>query len=137
MVTIRILTWIARLSGLGALVLGLLFWFARVDWIEMHALFGTLVALSLLCLSLVMLSVRGSRILAVSGILYALVVPIVGEMQVRWYIAGVPWLVPTIHMLIGIGAIGLAQALATRYMRLKGAKSLPAVPAGTEPQTAR
>ena len=137
MVAVRILSWIVRLSGLVALVLGLLFWFARVDWIEVHAVFGALVTLSLLSLSLVLLSVRGGRILAVSGVLYALIVPIVGEMQVGWYIAGAPWLVPTIHMLIGIGAIGLAQILTTRYMRLKGAKGSSAIPTGAKAQTAR
>lgn len=33
MVAVRVLAWIVRLSGLVALALGLLFWFALVDWI--------------------------------------------------------------------------------------------------------
>src|SRR5579883_2609297 len=105
MVAVRILAWITRLSGLAALSLGLLFWFAQVDWISAHVIFGSLVVLSLLSLSLIVMSVRGGRVLAGTGILYALIVPIVGELQVRWYVAGASWLVPTIHMLIGIGAV--------------------------------
>jgi hypothetical protein len=137
MVAIRILAWITRLSGLAALALGLLFWFAQVDWISAHVIFGVLLVLSLLSLSLIVMSVRGGRILAVAGILYALIVPIVGELQVRWYIAGASWLVPTIHMLLGVGAVGMAQALSSRYTRLKGAGSSSVVPTRTEAQAAR
>jgi hypothetical protein len=122
MVAVRILSWIARLSGLGAVVLGLLFWFAQIDWISVHEVFGLLVTLSLLALSGMMISVRGGRILGIVGIIYAIIVPFVGEMQVQWYVSAATWLVPTIHLLIGIGAIGLAQVMATRYSRLKGAK---------------
>lgn len=122
MVAVRILSWIARLSGLGAVVLGLLFWFAQIDWISVHEVFGLLVTLSLLALSVMMISVRGGRILGILGIIYAIIVPMIGEMQVGWYISGATWLVPTIHLLIGLGAIGLAQVMATRYPRLKGAK---------------
>lgn len=121
MVAVRILSWIVRLSGLLALVLGLLFWFAHVDWISVHEALGALVTLSLLALSLVMVSVRGGRALGALGIVYALIVPFVGEMQVQWYVSAATWLVPTVHMLIGIGAIGLAQVMVTRYTRLKEA----------------
>lgn len=137
MIAVRILSWIARLSGLGALVLGLLFWFARIDWIDAHVLFGTLVTLSLLALSVVIISIRGGWLLGTAGIIYAILVPIIGEMQVRWYVDGAAWLVPTIHMLIGIGAVGLAQAMSTRYTRLRGAGLSSPIVQRTEAQTAK
>lgn len=137
MVAVRILSWIARLSGLGALALGLLFWFAQLDWIDAHVLFGTLVTLSLLALSVVIISVRGGWILGVSGIIFAILVPIIGEMQVRWYVNGASWLVPTIHMLMGLGAVGLAQVMSTRYTRLKGAALSSSVTQKAEAQTAK
>lgn len=121
MAAVRIISWVARLSGLVALILGLLFWFAQIDLITVHMAFGLLVTLSLLALSIVMLSIRGGRVLGVVGILYALVVPMFGELQLDLYISGASWLIPTIHMLIGLGAVALAQVMFTRYTRLKRA----------------
>lgn len=132
MAAIRIISWVARLSGLVALILGLLFWFAQIDLVTVHMTFGLLVTLSLLILSIVMLSIRGGRVLGVVGILYALVVPMFGELQLDLYVSGAPWLVPTIHMLIGIGAIGLAQVMFTRYMRLRRASNPSALSSKSE-----
>lgn len=123
MAAIRTISWIARLSGLVALALGLLFWFAQIDLINIHMTFGVLVALSLLILSVAMLGIRGGRVLGTIGIVYALIVPIFGELQLHLYVSGASWLVPTVHMLIGIGAVGLAQVLFTRYVRLKRASN--------------
>lgn len=134
MAAIRIISWVARLSGLVALVLGLLFWFAQIDLITVHMVFGLLVALSLLVLSIVMLSIRGGRILGVVGILYALVVPMFGELQLDLYVSGASWLIPTVHLLIGIGAVALAQIMFTRYVRLKRASGPSALSRKTEPR---
>ena len=137
MVAVRIISWVARLSGLVALALGLLFWFAQIDLITVHMVFGLLVALSLLTLSIVMLSIKGGRILGVVGILYALVVPMFGELQLDLYISGASWLIPTIHMLIGIGAVALAQVMFTRYTRLKRMSDPSAVPSKSGLQAAK
>lgn len=137
MAAVRIISWIARLSGLVALVLGLVFWFAQIDLITVHMAFGLLVALSLLVLSIVMLSIRGGRILGVIGVFYALIVPMFGELQLDLYISGASWLVPTVHMLIGIGAVALAQVMFTRYTRLKRASDPSALSSKSELRAAK
>jgi hypothetical protein len=75
MVVERIIVWIARVAGLGALTLGLLFWIAQIDFISLHMLFGLTLALSLLVLSLVMVFTRGMRLLGAVGIVYAFILP--------------------------------------------------------------
>lgn len=137
MAAVRIISWIARLSGLVALVLGLVFWFAQINLITVHMAFGLLVALSLLVLSIVMLSIRGGRILGVIGVFYALIVPMFGELQLDLYISGASWLVPTVHMLIGIGAVALAQVMFTRYTRLKRASDPSALSSKSELRAAK
>lgn len=124
MLILRICSWIARLAGLAALLLGLLFWIASIDLISLHMLFGILVALSLLILSVALVAQEGGRVVGTLGILYALFVPIFGMLQTRWYVLDALWLIPTLHLLIGLGAIGLAQITFTRYTRLKQGVSL-------------
>lgn len=130
MVTLRIISWIARLSGLVALLLGLLFWAVDLNlfaapmvsnpsFIVVHILFGILVTFSLLVLSIALMTTRGGRVLGVVGFVYALIVPIFGEVQLRLHVGGASWLVPTIHLLIGLGAIGLSAVTVRNYSLLK------------------
>src|SRR5260370_42533418 len=81
MIAVRIIQWIARVAGLGALILGLLFWIAQVDLISFHMLFGLTLALSLLVLSLVLVCTRGIRLLGAAGVVYALILPAFGLRQ--------------------------------------------------------
>lgn len=129
MMIIRIASWVARIAGALALLLGGLFWLAELGivntpfvfdpvYIDLHMLTGILVTLALLVLAIALV-VRGrARAIGVVSVVYALIVPIFGELQLRLYVDSAPWLVPTIHMLIGVGAIGLAQNLAGRLGRL-------------------
>ena len=52
-------------------------------------------------------------------------------------VSSAAWLVPTVHMLIGIGAVGLAQIMYTRYVRLKRAVDSSILPKKIEPQVAK
>ncbi len=122
---LRLASWVARIAGALALLLGVLFWLAELGivntpfvfdptYLTIHMLAGILVTLALLVLAIAQV-VRGSaRLLGVIGVVYALIVPIFGELQLRLYVNGAPWLVPTLHLLIGLGAIGLAQSFAGR-----------------------
>jgi hypothetical protein len=119
MTAVRIIDWIIRIAGLGALVLGLLFWFFEVDLISIHMLFGLIVTLALLILSIMAVSTRGMRSLGAIGIMYALVVPVFGLTQDRLLDNSAHWLIQTAHLLVGIGALALAGFISVRYKRLK------------------
>lgn len=119
MTTVRVFVWIARIAGLGALTLGLLFWIAQVDLISFHMLFGLSLAISMLVLSIIMLFTRGMRVLGIVGIIYTFVLPIFGETQVTLLVGNLHWLIQTAHMLVGLGALAFVQLIYTRYGHLR------------------
>jgi hypothetical protein len=125
--TIRILEWILRIAGLGALVLGLLIWTLQLDAvINFHMLFGLAVALTLLIISLLAVFTRGLRVWGIIGILYAFLLPVFGMNQVSLVIGSLHWLIQAAHLLVGIGALALAGVISARYRRLRrvGEKSM-------------
>lgn len=115
MTTVRVFVWIARIAGLGALTLGLLFWIAQVDLISFHMLFGLSLAISMLVLSIIMLFTRGMRVLGIVGIIYTFVLPIFGETQVTLLVGNLHWLIQAAHLLVGLGALAFVQLIYTRY----------------------
>jgi hypothetical protein len=119
MIAVRIIVWIGRIAGLGALLLGLLFWIANIDFISVHILFGLAVALALLALSIMMIFNRGTRVLGVTGIVYALILPVFGLRQAILLVGNIHWLIQVIHLLVGIGALALIQVMSTRYERFR------------------
>ncbi len=117
--SITVLEWILRIAGLGALILGLLFWITRLNIIPIHMLFGLLVALTLLIISLLAVFARGLRLLGGVGIVYAIFLPLFGLNQVFILPGSLHWLIQVAHLLVGIGALALAGITAMRYRRLK------------------
>ena len=133
MMTTRIIQVILGIAGLGALLLGLLFWIANIDLISIHMLFGLIVALTLLIMSIIAVSTRGMRIWGIVGIVYALIVPVFGLTQSGILTGNLHWLIQTAHMLVGIGAMVLTGIMSTRYMTLKQTIAKR----GTEPRAVR
>ena len=128
MSTIRLIQWIGGLAGLGALILGLLFWIAQVNVINIHMLLGLTVALALLILSIVAVFTKGMRLLGAVGIVYALIVPVFGLTQATLLVGSMHWLIQTAHLLVGLGALALIGVIGTRYVRLKRVSARVAVP---------
>ena len=124
--TARILQIVVGIAGLCARVLGLFIWIANSDLTDIHMLFGLLVTLGLLVMSIIALTARGLRIWGVVGIVYAIIVPIFGELQATMLVGHLHWLIQTLHMLIGIGAIVLTGFLGARSMTLKRGEASPA-----------
>jgi len=119
MTAVRILTWIARIAGVGALLLGLTFWIIGINIVAIHMLFGLTLTLSFLIVSMIMMLTSGMRVLGVAGIIYALIVPLFGVTQAGLLTGDLHWLIRVAHMLVGLGALTLIQIIFTRYQRLK------------------
>ncbi len=115
----RLLQIIVGIAGLCALVLGLVIWIANSDLTDIHMLFGLLVTLGLLVMSIIALTARGLRIWGIVGIVYALIVLIFGVSQVNLLVGNLHWLIETLHTLVGIGTIALTGLIGARYTRLK------------------
>ena len=124
--TARILQVVVGIAGLCALVLGLFIWIANIDLTDIHMLFGLLVTLGLLVMSIIALTTRELRIWGMVGIVYALVVLIFGVSHSTLLVGNLHWLIQTLHLLIGLGAIVLTGALGARYRTLKRGEAKPA-----------
>ncbi len=123
--TARILQIIVGIAGLCALVLGLLIWIANSDLTDIHMLFGLLVTLGLLVMSIIALTAPGLRIWGLAGIVYAIILLVFGESQSNLLAGNLHWLIQALHTLIGIGAIALAGFLGARYRTLKRGQAKP------------
>ena len=124
--TARILQIIVGITGLCALVLGLFIWIANIDLTDIHMLFGLLVTLGLLVMSIITLTSRELRIWGVVGIVYAIIVLIFGVSQSTMLVGNLHWLIQTLHTLVGIGTIVLTGFLGVRYRTLKRGEASPA-----------
>ena len=116
--TARLLQIIVGIAGLCALVLGLFIWIANSDLTDIHMLFGLLVTLGLLVMSVTALTASGLRIGGLVGIVYAIILLVFGEAQSNILAGNLHWLIQTLHTLIGIGAIALTGFLGARYRTL-------------------
>src|SRR5215472_19382369 len=119
MAAVRILTWIARIVGMGALLLGLTVWITGINIVAIHMLFGLTLTLSFLILSIIMVLTGGMRVLGLAGIIYALIVPVFGITQDALLPGDWHWLIRVAHLLVGLGAIILTGIISSRYRRLK------------------
>lgn len=125
--TARILQIIVGIAGLCALVLGLFIWIANIDLTDIHMLFGLLVTLGLLVMSIIALAARGLRVWGLVGLVYAIIVPIFGVFQVDILVGDLHWLIQTLHLLFSIGAIVLTGLLGARYTSLKRGNAKAAI----------
>ncbi len=66
--TARLLQIVVAIAGLCTLVLGLFIWIANVDLTDIHMLFGLLVTLGLLVMSIIALTTPGLRVWGMVGI---------------------------------------------------------------------
>ena len=110
--------WVARISGLLALILGILFWSGHAyPLVPLHMALGTI-----LVIALWILGGKGARV-GVSGglvaiaVIWGLLVPVFGALQVHLVPGAGHWIIQIIHLLLGLGAMGLAEGLAGRIRR--------------------
>ncbi|GAC1359215.1 MAG: hypothetical protein NVSMB38_42800 [Ktedonobacteraceae bacterium] len=110
--------WVLRISGLLALILGILFWTGSVPdaLISVHIILGILVTLSLWVLGFLFGRSRGGNWgLAALAIVWGLLVIGVGGSQIG---QNPGTAVKIIHLLIGLLALGIGEMVAGRYKRL-------------------
>jgi hypothetical protein len=132
MKAIRLISLVARVALMVTMVLGLVYWIAlifvwsgllaflaQIHFTSIHESFGTIGVLGLLILGSVAVFVKGSRLLGAGSMIYALLVPTFGLMQSMILVGDLHWLIRAAHLLVGIGAMALAQGIERRYRRLR------------------
>jgi hypothetical protein len=106
---IKLLQWLTRIAWLGALVLGLIL--SRFPELSIHMALGRVVVLMLAILALWALFARVRVPAAIAALLWAAATIYVGMMRDRGTVGEI------VHVVLGIGAIGLAEMLAAAINR--------------------
>jgi len=106
------------LFGIALVVLGILFWTGHaLSLLSLHTALGGLFVICLWVLAVVGFLVPGSRALALIVLIWSLIVPALGVTQLRLMPGADHWVIQTLHLLVGLIAMGLGHALARRIGR--------------------
>ena len=116
---VRTTLMVLRVVVLLALILGLLMWFGVGGaLVPVHMLLGILVVLSLWVLGGFAFTIKGGVGLGIGAIVWGLIVLLFGLNQRTILVGDLHWLIQVIHLLLGLAAAGLGEAIAGRYKRL-------------------
>jgi hypothetical protein len=111
-----------RVTGFVLILLGILFWTGHADSLHLvHILIGVVLVLGLWTLAFLAVRGRVALGLGVLGFAWGLVTPVLGLTQVNLLTGGWHWVIQAIHLLVGLGAIGIAEVLGARLKRSGGA----------------
>jgi hypothetical protein len=112
---LRIAHMLIRGSGALLLVLGIPIWIGKTDGlIPLHVLFGVVLVLSLWTLAY-LASQAGLRARLVAlTFLWGLLAALLGLSQGHLVDGNAHWLIQVLHLLVGVGAIGLGEGLAVQ-----------------------
>jgi hypothetical protein len=125
MQTVRIASILVRVSGIAALILGILLWMgiAYSALRPVHMVLGFLLVLGLWTLAVV--AARSHLYaLAGAGIVWGLIVAGLGNAQVNIMPGASHWVIQVVHLIVGGCAIGLGEAIAKRVRLRRGVEAV-------------
>lgn len=115
---VRITSMTLRIAGVLALILGIIFWTGTAkSLVNIHMLLGIIVTLCLWILGGVIATTRGGIGLGIGAIVLGLIVAGFGMSQKTILVGSSHWIIQVIHLLLGLAAIGLGEAISGRYKR--------------------
>jgi hypothetical protein len=110
---VTILQMIVRLCALGLVVLGVGFWTGHwFNLIPLHMALGLLLVLCFWITAILAAQVHAPAGMIVAAFLWGALVIALGATQARLLPGSLHWIVQTLHLLIGLGAVGFNERLA-------------------------
>ncbi len=104
-----------RIAGAIMIILGLLFWTDNAEFlIPLHMTIGLVLVLALWTLSIIAALSGVNPGLIALVVVWSLGMPALGLTQQRLLPGSAHWLIQTLHLLVGIGALALGEQLARR-----------------------
>ena len=106
-------------SAIGAImiVLGILFWTGNaLTLVTLHILLGVTLVLLLWVIAIMAMVARANTVLALVGLVWGLIVPILGVTQFQLLPGSLHWMIQALHLLVGLFAIALANILARQII---------------------
>ena len=111
---------VLRTAGVILIVLGLIIWLGRVDaLIPAHIVIGLIFVLALWAMAYLAARARVAPGMVAAGLIWGLVIPIVGVLQVNLLPGATHWVIQAVHLLIGMVGIGLGESLGAGIRRLE------------------
>lgn len=118
--TATVLQVLVRIVGPILIILGVLFWTGNATTlIPLHMLLGITLVLLLWILAILGAIAGVSLGLVAVALVWGLIVPILGLSQFQLLPGSMHWVIQVLHLLVGLGAIGLADNLARLIKRRK------------------
>lgn len=115
---VTILLYVVRLLALALVTLGVLFWMGRFhDLVPVHMRMGETLIAALWILSAIGLRAGVKPGLAIGAIVYGLLAFVFAINMGTLLPGGAHEVIRVLHLLIGLGAVGLAEAIAARVKR--------------------
>jgi hypothetical protein len=113
---IRITSIILSLSGVLALILGLLLWtHTAPQFGPLHMLLGLLVVAALWVVGISQaFASGGSWIIAACALILGVLVLVLGMIQASLMVGDLHWIIQITHLLLGLAAIGIGHMAAAR-----------------------
>jgi hypothetical protein len=113
--TVNALQMAIRVVGVVQLALGVVFWTGNaLGLVDLHQLLGMLLVLGFWTQAVLAYRAGVPAGLVAVAAVWGLIVPIVGLTQTSLLTGSAHWVIQVIHLLLGIGLLGLAENLATR-----------------------
>jgi hypothetical protein len=111
------LIWTVRVAGVVQILLGLSIWIGPgLRYFSLHIQVGFLIVVGLWILAILALIVRGRPALAVFALVWGLALPAFGMAQAAILVGPLHWIIRVIHLLMGLIALGTADALAKHVL---------------------
>lgn len=102
--------WVVRITGLIQIVLGVLFWTGNLrSLVLVHMISGTILVLALWFLAFQSISSGANPGLGYVSIIWGLLTIVLGMTQPGLLPGPFHWVIQVLHLLVGIGAMGLAD----------------------------
>ncbi len=115
--TVTALRWVARLDCLVVLILGIVLWTGSPGLLKVHILTGFVLTIAVLLIGLIGLFARVQPALPIIAIVWAILLPYVGFVQLKLLPGASHTVVQIIHLLVGICALGIVEALGAKITR--------------------
>jgi len=120
---VLILRLLLRIAFVLALALGIALWTGHgYEYLRVHMWLGFIITFDLLLLAIAGLLARVNPLLSLVTIVVAAALPVFGIAQMRIVPGSNHWIVEVIHLVIGLAAVALGEALCKRsLLRLRAA----------------
>ena len=123
-ITLTIARMLVRITGVLALILGLLFWGgSALSLIPLHMLLGLLLVLSLWLLAVLAVQAGVPIGMAAGAALVGLLALLLGVTQDSLLPGGAHWVIQVLHLLLGMAAVASGEMIGGRLRRMRLAAS--------------